>query len=702
MRRLTLRTLLAYLDDTLEPAEIKEIGEKVAESDAAQELVARLKQVTRRRRLTAPSSEGPEGVDPNDVAEYLDSELDTEKVNELEKLALASDVHLAEIAACHQILTLVLGEPALVPPKARERMYGLVRGREAIARKKAQGPKKLVREAVVEEEDLALSSGWLRWVLPAAGVALVLLLGFAIYQVLPPSKPKSDDKVAQNDKDNKSSNAGLQEKPEKTNEPIVRNDNKSSGESGKGEATEPSTTPGTPEPPPAKPAEAPVVLERAKPPSKAMTPVGVYAGGISGLPSVLVARSTDKGDWRRLTFKDPVSTNETVMALPGFSSLVQTNSGVLLLLRGHVREFATAPIMFDLAESAVVFHANDEFDLDLTLLRGRIYLTNRKDRGPAKIRLRFQKEVWDITLANPSDEVVVDLIHSFTPLIDYRKGEEPRTDCYLAVLKGDVDLKLDAYHTHNVVVEPPRWARVEWDSSSMVVRGPYKEDRLPEALTKQPLTDTFRSQLPADRRDIVRRMDTALKNLETLLGSGKKPLRDALKETHVLPDPVARVLAIYCLAAIDAVGLVLDSLGEQREGGAADREAAMFALQRWVSRGSQQAKLLYDEKTGTGLLIDKMYKPTEADRIVQLLHPFLAEDLGKEETYHFLARCLRHPKIEIAELGYWNLFWLCRGKLPGGFSATLPLPQRERYAEDIERMIEKKQIPPPPEKPMGN
>jgi hypothetical protein len=36
--RLTLLTLLAYLDDTLDASEIKEIGQKVAESDAAQEL----------------------------------------------------------------------------------------------------------------------------------------------------------------------------------------------------------------------------------------------------------------------------------------------------------------------------------------------------------------------------------------------------------------------------------------------------------------------------------------------------------------------------------------------------------------------------------------------------------------------------------------------------------------------------------------
>ena len=89
--------------------------------------------MTRRRRLTTPPATGPNArFDANEVAEYLDNELPGDQVAELEKTCLESDVHLAEIAACHQILTLVLGEPALVPPTARERMYKLVKGREAL------------------------------------------------------------------------------------------------------------------------------------------------------------------------------------------------------------------------------------------------------------------------------------------------------------------------------------------------------------------------------------------------------------------------------------------------------------------------------------------------------------------------------------------------------------------------------------------
>ena len=121
MLRLTLRTLLAYLDDTLEPAQAKDIGKKVAESEFAQETVERIKTVTRRRRLAAPPLAAEDSsTDPNTIAEYLDNALSPEQVAELEKSALDNDVRLAEVAACHQILTLVLGEP----PACRPRLVG--------------------------------------------------------------------------------------------------------------------------------------------------------------------------------------------------------------------------------------------------------------------------------------------------------------------------------------------------------------------------------------------------------------------------------------------------------------------------------------------------------------------------------------------------------------------------------------------------
>ena len=122
--RLTLRNLLAYLNNIIEdPADIEEMRRKIEESEFATGLVHRIRSATSRQRLGAPSLEGRGiGLDVNSVAEYLDNELPPDRIPDLEKICVESDVHLAEVAACYQILAIYMKGTVEVDRGLRDRV----------------------------------------------------------------------------------------------------------------------------------------------------------------------------------------------------------------------------------------------------------------------------------------------------------------------------------------------------------------------------------------------------------------------------------------------------------------------------------------------------------------------------------------------------------------------------------------------------
>lgn len=102
--RLTLRVLLAYRDNILERADMDDIGDKLSDSPYAREVNSRIDSVIEAHVDHLVIVGGQQMPDPNRVAEYLENDMDPADVKEFEALCLQSDAALAEVASCHQIL----------------------------------------------------------------------------------------------------------------------------------------------------------------------------------------------------------------------------------------------------------------------------------------------------------------------------------------------------------------------------------------------------------------------------------------------------------------------------------------------------------------------------------------------------------------------------------------------------------------------
>ncbi len=126
--RLTLRTLLAYRDRVLNANELEDMHGRVQQSAMASNLIKRLESLSQRTNILAPPIEGKGlGADANSIAEYLDDSLKGDKVPELERICLESDVQLAELAQCHSLLSAALSTAVDVPGSLRTACAGAER-----------------------------------------------------------------------------------------------------------------------------------------------------------------------------------------------------------------------------------------------------------------------------------------------------------------------------------------------------------------------------------------------------------------------------------------------------------------------------------------------------------------------------------------------------------------------------------------------
>ena len=371
--RLTLRTLIAWLDDTLTPAEVKAIGHQVSESPYVKELIERIHRVTRQRRLTVPGETGADAVDPNMVAGYLDNQLNEEQVTELEKKCLTSDVNLAEVASVHQILSMI-GHKAKVPADAKNRMYRLVRGREASTKPKP----KPIRPAG-EPRPEAPSHPAVKWTAPiqtkpkvierfgpiAAVIALIGLLGYLAARTLPTNP---DPVVATNPPAPVPVVEPTKPAPEIVPTPVV------------------ATT---------KPAEVDTEKSRAESARTDSLPRG-EVGTIDAIEGVVLRSPMGAATWEAVEPKTPLPAQTRLINLAPFRNLVKTSAGEVTLVDS----------------TEVIFsRPNRDEASDFELKRGQVLVQAVSGR-PVPYNVRFEGHVLGVT-PDPGHGVGIQRFHSF-------------------------------------------------------------------------------------------------------------------------------------------------------------------------------------------------------------------------------------------------------------------------------------------------
>jgi hypothetical protein len=708
--RLTLRTLLAYLDDTLEPAQAKVIGQKVAESDTAQELIARIKQVTRRRRLANPAASVTTNIDPNTLAEYLENVLDNEQLDKVEQICLASDANLAELATCHQILTQLQVEQSLVPPTSRQRMYGLVKGREAIPfRKPPQRrevePEEHFVESREEDETLRLGlpllrrhGGWAQTLaLVGGGLALVALLALAILQVLHvPAAPTGRDTAVAHNKEKEDKKAAV---PKEQVAPPQGNDKGTEGkvpsvpkektEEEKPDAKKNTTEVEKPDPNKEKTEKTLVTKAADETPSDVRLPLGNFRPPEPPATSMLLQQRDRQ--WQRLALnKREVFTAEPLLSLPGYRSTVELPGGPRLTLWGHLPELF--PETAQIRESKVVLHASKRFDLDLTLMRGRILVTNTKPAGSAVVRVRFanptnpdHKEIWDITLQDKGTEVLLERSGVLPPDGKFRRNPKdrdrlgPPTFVALVVREGQIRLKVD--DVSYSMEKPPGPALYLWGSVPGPGPGPHKMDRLPDPFLDNPaFPKKYDAKVRAGMEEALRSFaDTFTVRIDA-----------ALRDAAGAPDSNRRKLAVNSLGALDDVDALLERLADEKHPDV--RVAALDALRFWLADGRDHDLTLYARAA-------KRFSERQADILLPLLlFNYSPKEMGRPDTYQDLIDLLINPNVAIRQVAAWHLYQVAPAGQKIAYDPAGDRAQLARAQQEWRTLVPRGQLPPAPPK----
>jgi hypothetical protein len=406
-------------------------------------------------------------------------------------------------------------------------------------------------------------------------------------------------------------------------------------------------------------------------------------------PRVVVAKCLSEGGllysrgnfvaFERVFKDEDLSSRDLLVCVPGLKVEIEPASkAVGLTLWGNLPGLSDSQVL----ESAVVLHDTRAYDLDVSLVRGRIVLTNKKAKGAAKVWLRAADAGVQLTLAEPGDSLALELYGRWPAGVPFSLKNKPadgpirlwEAHC----LKGKVAIK--AGRQEWGMAAPPGASYFYGDSvDGPAPGGPEKRAKLPPwadpkatppalAKTVAKVVATYKGQFQThDPEEVAEALWAA---------SLKDKDKDAARAT--------RMMIIYARGAIDDIAGLVGYLEEPK---LADvRQTAVVALRHWIGARDGRDEKLYDT------LRDELgYTKAEAETIMQMLHsPF---DRSQAETYETLITYLKHRKQAVRVLAAWHLYRLTTVGKDVAYDPSAPAAERNKAVEAWKKLIPDGELP---------
>ena len=351
-----------------------------------------------------------------------------------------------------------------------------------------------------------------------------------------------------------------------------------------------------------------------------------------GSGGLLVFRAAEGKDWTVVMDKAQLAGGGLLVG-GGGAQLETINGSARITLTGDLNRHSPFPII----ETAIGLlpDAKDGVDLDFTLDRGRVDVTNLKTKGSTKVRMHLRDKTGEFTLVGPGASVSIEVYGRWPKGVPFSRtpkpGEGPAHAIAFIVLKGTVYLNTP---TQAFVMEaPPGRALLMGNGLGTIDPTPQHLDKLPAWATDE-LTE-YGKQVAAR----LQRFRTS-----------PRPRGSAPPSTRSQPRMmlIERRAAVLFMAALDDLPRLRTTLLNTTHADVWD--AGVVALRNWIGRGPGQDQRLYQN-----LIEVCKVPPHEAEIALNLLHSYGDEDLARPETYQFLIGLLNSNRPLLRGLAYWHL-----------------------------------------------